>query len=264
MSEFARSESGRQRRQGDRQRAARVGRSAGRAEERRPRRRRCRGGDDDRFGRRSRVQRHDVLALRSGVDTADDEHAPACVAHDRRPGRERGMRVPQRPEPFQLGLDGMCRDVERRAGADRRRADAVLRLPLLHLRREHVLARGLVAAPSHHPDLVAVVDRRRAAHEVHQVVPEQHAPKERLAAATAVLRDLICGATHVVVAEERRRRRREAARRAPVVVVVQPVPQRARVRRACRVSGGDVLEREVERERQAAVADEFRDVGVVG
>ena len=102
------------------------------------------------------------------VDPADDDDRTLRVADDRPAGREPGMLVAQRAELLQLQLDRVRRHVERGALADRRRADALLRLPVGHLRREHVLPRGLVAAAADHPDLVAVVDGRRAAQEVQE------------------------------------------------------------------------------------------------
>ena len=77
------------------------------------------------------------------------------------------MLVAEACEVPKSGCDAVLRriDRERGAGADRRAADALLRLPLLDLRREHVLPRGLVPATPDHPDLVAVVHDGRAAEE---------------------------------------------------------------------------------------------------
>ena len=97
------------------------------------------------------------------MPTIHGENAVLRVANDRRACRELGMRVPQRRQRAQLCLDRIARDGERRALANRRRADARLRLPVGDLRREHVLPRLLVAARADHADLVAVEDGRRTA-----------------------------------------------------------------------------------------------------
>ncbi len=89
--------------------------------------------------------------------------------------RAQGARRAGAPSARSCSPIGLPVDVERRARPDRRRADALLGLPVGHLGREHVLPRRLVAAASHHPDLVAVHDDRRAAQEVEQVVAEQDA-----------------------------------------------------------------------------------------
>ena len=107
-----------------------------------------------------------------------------------------------------------------------------------------------------HPDLVAVVDDRRAAQQVEQVVAEQVALQQRVAgAALACAR--ICCAARPMSWLPRKVGGVGAIPSAPeVVVVLEPRRIAARRRLAAGEPVGRVLHREVEQVRQPAVADE--------
>ena len=149
--------------------------------------------------------------------------------------------------------------------ADRRRADALLDLPVAHLRREHVLARRLVAAAPHHPDLVAVHHDGSAAEEVEQAVAEQDALLQLgVGGPEGLVAIMRAAAPGVVVAEERRGRRRDPRRAAEVVVVGEPRRDAPRAGGAAGEAVERVLQREVDHVGQPAVAHVAGELDRVG
>ena len=152
-----------------------------------------------------------------------------------------------------MGCEATASDEPAPTGAEPTRSS--VRQPL-HLRREEVLARLLVAAAADDPDLVAVVDNRCAAEQVEQRCGRAGRARSQRRLAARALRSRRADAAHVVVAEEGRRRVRDAVRR----------PGSSRRRRAERdaarsaLAGGipdePVLEREVEDAGSSAVPDE--------
>ena len=155
---------------------------------------------------------------------------------------------------------------ERRPGADRGSPDALLALPLLDLRREHVLPGPLVraVARTRHADLVAVVDDRHAAREVEQVVGQQVALEQRLALRSRVGRQEEPDPAHVVVAEEGGQAVGVGRRRRVVVIVGEQGRERGSGRLAGDEPACGLLVREVQHRGQLAGAHHLRQLGRVG
>ena len=169
---------------------------------------------------------------RREVDARDDEHAVLRVAHDRRARRELGMRVPQRRQRAQLRLDRVARDGERRALADRRRADA-----LLASASPRPASGTCPAAPAGRRRSRSCPPRRRRAPPARRAGGRAGRTRAARAATSdcpvrpgCLRQDLLRRAAHVVVAEERRERRVDPVRRAEVVVVGEAVRDALRAR----------------------------------
>ena len=211
------------------------------------------------------VERRDVLAPRGGVDPADGEHAARREPDDRRARRERRMRVAQRGERLRWLRDRVRGDVERRAGADRRRADPLLRPPL------GAPASGTgPAAPPCRRRCRRSRPRRRSRRPARRAAGRaglwpsrtRRSSSSPLLPPRAVL-DHPRRAAHVVVAEERRRRGRDAvgrgsSRRRRAAATIPRAPASPAAKRGPRPGAGS-------RARSAAaVAHERRELDRVG
>ena len=168
------------------------------------------------------------------VDARDDEHGVLRVAHDAsRPVASSGCASRSVGEHPQLGLDRVVvtsNDEPLPIGGEPTRCCVCQSATWVG----NMSWRASWSPPrADHPDLVAVVDRRRAAQQVEQVVAEQHVLGRSVARrARAPASGSARGAAHVVVAEEGRERRVDAVRRPEVVVVGEPVGDAARAGRA--------------------------------
>ena len=186
------------------------------------------------------------------------------MADEGRAGREGVVDVAKPAQPSKVLGHRVLRELERRAGSDRRRADALFGPPLRNLRREQILPCGLVPTPTEHAHLVPVVDRGSPSQGVEKAVAEQIAREELRALATALLLDLERRSADVVVPEEGDGCRRDAVREPEVVVVAQASRDAACAGRAAGVAHERVLQREVDDVRHAAFAHERRQRRSVG
>ena len=217
------------------------------------------GGDVDTLVAGRVVERHQVLDLLVAVDAGERVDAwpgggEALVLGAIGKG---GMRSAQSSE-FRDALIEHGVGVVAVRRAERLPAQQRLGGVGVHLRGEHVLAGGLVAAGADEALLVAVVDDRLATDQVHQLVCQDGA----LLPLVGVLHE-VADAAHVVVAEERRKGGGRGVGGQVQVVALEQAGQAGGGEPLGEVGGGG-LEGEVQRGVHVGASHVGRELGGIG